>query len=87
MALLIDRWVAFDQTSSGLEKWLSQFGDEPTSSNLMTKINANGSIEETEQLIEQIIQSIIQRKQSKQKVLRSSVQSIIIREEEIEAEK
>lgn len=38
MACLVDRWVAFDQTKDGLHKWVTQFGDEPNSANLLTKI-------------------------------------------------
>jgi adenylate kinase family enzyme len=41
-ACLVDRWVAFDQASSGLAKWLTQFGDEASSSNLLTRIDAGG---------------------------------------------
>jgi len=44
MACLIDRWVAFDQTRNGLEKWLTRFGDEYTGTNLLTKIEASGDI-------------------------------------------
>lgn len=42
-ACLIDRWVAFDQASSGLSKWLTQFGDEASKSNLLTRIDAGGN--------------------------------------------
>lgn len=44
MACLVDRWVAFDQTRSGLEKWLTQFGDEATNTNLLATIEASGDI-------------------------------------------
>lgn len=44
MSCLVDRWVAFDQTRSGLEKWLSQFGDESTGKNLLARIEASGDI-------------------------------------------
>lgn len=40
MACLVDRWVAFDQAKSGIEKWLTQFGDESTSFNLLHRIEA-----------------------------------------------
>jgi adenylate kinase family enzyme len=44
MACLVDRWVAFDQTRSGLEKWLTQFGDESTNTNLLARVGASGDI-------------------------------------------
>jgi hypothetical protein len=43
-ACLVDRWVAFDQTSDGLQKWITLFGDEENSSNLMARIEAGGDI-------------------------------------------
>ena len=87
MALLIDRWVAFDQSRSGLEKWLTQFGDETTSSNLMTKVDASGSIDQVNQNIEEVILQIVERKKQKESLLRSTIQSVLIKEEEAEAEK
>ena len=44
MACLIDRWVAFDQTKDGLNKWVTQFGDEQNSTNLLSMIQASGDI-------------------------------------------
>jgi len=44
MSCLVDRWVAFDQTRNGLEKWLTQFGDESTKTNLLSRIEASGDI-------------------------------------------
>jgi len=44
MSCLVDRWVGFDQTRSGLEKWLTQFGDEPTNTNLLARVEASGDI-------------------------------------------
>ena len=44
MACLVDRWVAFDQNRHGLDTWLSKFGDEYTSTNLIAKIEASGDI-------------------------------------------
>jgi hypothetical protein len=45
VACLLDRWVAFDQAASGLEKWLSQFGDQNEKKDLMVRINSNGKPE------------------------------------------
>ena len=41
MSSLVDRWLAFDQTSNGLKKWLVQFGEEETQRVLLQKIDAN----------------------------------------------
>ena len=62
MACLLDRWVAFDQTKSGLEKWLTQFGDEEISRNLMTRIEASGDINSVYDQIESILNNIVEHK-------------------------
>lgn len=87
MSCLVDRWVAFDQTRSGLEKWLSQFGDESTGKNLLARIEASGDINSVYEQIDGILKSIISQKMSKQALLRSAVQGSIIREEEEEQER
>jgi len=62
MACLVDRWVAFDQASSGLAKWLTQFGDEASSSNLLTRIDAGGDINSVYEQIEGLLRQIVERK-------------------------
>lgn len=39
-ATLIDKWISFDQTSAGLERWLSQFGNHDYEACVLSKINA-----------------------------------------------
>lgn len=39
-ATLIDRWISFDQSSKGLEKWLLDFGDAETEESILIKINS-----------------------------------------------
>ena len=87
MACLVDRWVAFDQASSGLAKWLTQFGDEASSTNLLTRIDAGGDINSVYEQIEKRLRQIVERKMQTQALDRSTIQSAIIREEEIEQEK
>lgn len=84
MACLVDRWVAFDQTRDGLKKWLTQFGDEATGSNLMTKIEATGDINSVYDQIDSILKNIVDNKMKKQTFLRSRIQATIIEREEIE---
>jgi hypothetical protein len=86
MAPLLDRWVAFDQTKSGLEKWLTQFGDEGTSRNLMSRIEASGDINSVYDQIDSILRDIVDHKMKTQTFLRSRIQSVIIEKEEAEAE-
>jgi adenylate kinase family enzyme len=64
MACLLDRWVAFDQTKNGLEKWLTQFGDEETSRNLMARIEASGDINSVYSQIDNILNAIVEHKMS-----------------------
>lgn len=84
MACLIDRWVAFDQTRSGLDKWLTQFGDEDTNSNLLTRIEASGDINSVYDQIDSVLKTIVENKMKKQTFLRSRIQATIIEREEIE---
>ena len=84
MACLIDRWVAFDQTRNGLKKWLTQFGDEPTTTNLMHTIEASDDINSVFGRIEDILKQVSERKQQKETLLRSTIQGQIIRQQEIE---
>lgn len=84
MACLIDRWVAFDQTRSGLEKWLTQFGDEATSANLLARIEATGDINSVYDQIDAVLKAIVENKMRKQTFLRSRIQATIIEREEIE---
>lgn len=86
-ACLLDRWLAFDQTKSGLTKWLTQFGDEATSSNLMVEIDANQGPDDIFKQIDAVINQVCDRKNKHQKFLRSSLQATLIREEEIAQEK
>jgi hypothetical protein len=60
MACLLDRWVAFDQGKDGLRKWITQFGDEYTSTNLMTKIEASGDINSVYDQIDNILKKIVE---------------------------
>ena len=75
MACLVDRWVAFDQTSSGLEKWLAQFGDEATNTNLLARIEASGDINSVYEQIDGVLKQIVEHKVRKQTLLRSTIQS------------
>ena len=45
-ATLIDKWISFDQTSTGLERWLSQFGNAHYDACVLSKISAQGSEDE-----------------------------------------
>ena len=83
-ACLLDRWVAFDQYAHGLEKWLTQFGDEETSSNLLTRIDANGTADDTFNHVDSVLKDIIRRKMRKQGMLRATLHANIIREDELE---
>lgn len=87
MACLVDRWVAFDQTRQGLEKWLTQFGDEATSSNLLTSVDASKDINSVYAQIDALLRQIVARKMGTQALLRSTIQANVIREEEIELER
>jgi len=87
MACLVDRWVAFDQTRSGLEKWLTKFGDEYTSTNLLARIEASGEINDVYTQIDNVLKQIVEQKARKQALKRSTLQAKLIREEEAEAEK
>ena len=73
MACLIDRWVAFDQTKDGLRKWITQFGDEANSCNLMTKIEASGDIASVFDQIDGIVKQIIEQKMRKNALRRSAI--------------
>ena len=75
MACLVDRWVAFDQTSSGLDKWLTQFGDEATNTNLLARIEASGDINSVYEQIDGVLKQIVEHKVRKQTLLRSTIQS------------
>lgn len=75
MACLVDRWVAFDQTRSGLEKWLTQFGDEVTNTNLLARIEASGDINSVYEQIDAILKQIVEHKVRQQTLLRSTIQS------------
>lgn len=87
MACLVDRWVAFDQTRSGLEKWLTQFGVEVTNTNLLARIEASGDINSVYEQIDAILKQIIEHKVREQTLLRSTIQGTLISEEEIEQER
>jgi hypothetical protein len=87
MACLVDRWVAFDQTRSGLEKWLTQFGVEVTNTNLLARIEASGDINSVYEQIDAILKQIIEHKVREQTLLRSTIQGTLINEEEIEQER
>lgn len=82
MSVLLDRWVAFDQTQDGLRKWLVQFGDEVAGSNLLSKIDAGGDINSVFQQIDAVIKELIAQKARKLALERATVQSSLIREEE-----
>ena len=82
MACLVDRWVAFDQTRDGLKKWLTKFGDEYTSQNLLARVEASGDINQVYEQIDNVLKNIVEQKMRKQALKRSTIQSKIIREEE-----
>ena len=79
---LIDRWMAFDETKQSLEKWLVQFGDEGNQRNLLKHIEASGDINSVFEQIDSVIQEIIKNKMTNQQLLRSKLQSQMIKEEE-----
>lgn len=87
MACLVDRWVAFDQTKNGLEKWITQFGDETNNTNLRTKIDASGDAQSVTEQIDGVIKNILNQKMSQQTFLRSSIISTLIDQEEEEQAK
>ena len=82
MACLVDRWVAFDQTRNGLEKWLTKFGDEYTNTNLLARVEASGDINNVYSQIDGVLKQIVDQKMRKHALKRSAVQSKIIRDEE-----
>lgn len=84
MACLIDRWVAFDQTRSGLEKWLTQFGDEANNTNLLARVGASGDINSVYDQIDAVLKEIVDNKMRSQTLLRSRIQASIIEKEEYE---
>lgn len=53
----------------------------------MTRIDAQGNIDSITHQIEGILDAIVERKMQTKKLLRSTIQAAIIREEEIEAER
>ena len=73
MACLVDRWVAFDQNRHGLDTWLSKFGDEYTSTNLIAKIEASGDINSVYDQIDGVLKQIVEQKARKQAVRRSGI--------------
>jgi len=73
MALLCDRWVAFDQTRNGLDKWLTKFGDEYNNTNLLTRIEASGDINTVYNHIDNVLKSIVDQKMRKEAIKRSTV--------------
>ena len=87
MACLVDRWVAFDQAKSGIEKWLTQFGDESTSFNLLHRIEASQDITSVYTQIDRILATVVEHKMRTQATLRANIQSEILRNEELQAEK
>jgi len=87
MACLVDRWVAFDQTKNGLMKWLTQFGDEATTMNLVSHVEASQGINDVYEQIDAVLKKIVQQKMTQQQFLRSRISSQIIREEETEQER
>ena len=82
MACLIDRWVAFDQTRDGLQKWITQFGDEDNKANLMTKIEAAGDINSVYQQIDEVVNRIIDCKVKRAGMKRAQIQAHIINDKE-----
>ena len=46
-ATLVDRWIAFDAHSRSLEGWLTQFGDADIERCILSKVDANGTEEDT----------------------------------------
>lgn len=42
---LADRYIAFDQTTNSLKRWLNKFGDEEADRNLLYVVDANQSVD------------------------------------------
>jgi hypothetical protein len=82
MSSLIDRWLAFDQTSNGLRKWLVQFGEEETQRVLLQKINADQSQEEVNKCISDVIDQIIELKTQTKINAREQIKNEIISKEQ-----
>ena len=79
VACLLDRWVAFDQAASGLEKWLTQFGDEGAKKDLMVKIDSNGKPSEVFARVDEVLSGIINRKKKGAQMLRKTLQAEYVR--------
>jgi hypothetical protein len=43
---LPDRFVAFDQNTASMQRWLTKFGDEERSRNLLTMFKADASAQD-----------------------------------------
>jgi hypothetical protein len=56
---LIDRYVAFDQATSSLQVWLTQFGVESEQRNLMQTIDAVQTVSNVHYAISQIAESVV----------------------------
>lgn len=79
VACLLDRWVAFDQAASGLEKWLTQFGDEGAKKDLMVKIDTSGKPNEVFARVDEVLSGIINRKKRNGQMLRKTLQAEYVR--------
>ena len=76
--------VATDQIQAHMRSLIKELH---FSSNLLNRIDASGSIDDVSQKIDEVIDQIVDRKKQKEQLLRSTIQTVLIREEEIEAEK
>lgn len=86
-ATLIDRWISFDQSSKGLEKWLLKFGDKDTDQSILSRINAESSNEDVTAQINEIIERIMLTKAEKEQSIKSKINEQIEALEEAERER
>ena len=68
---LIDRWLAFDQSTTGMQRWASQFGVEKVNLSILNKNNADLSESEVFDKLQQVIEAVVKVKQDEEDTIRT----------------
>jgi hypothetical protein len=74
---LPDRFVAFDQNTASMQRWLRQFGDEERSRNLLTIFKADCGAQDLNAQIVERLEMILEHRLDKHLALREQLASKI----------
>lgn len=86
-ATLIDRWMSFDQGSTSLEHWLSQFGDSKIERSILYKLNASSTQAEMSEEIQKIVEGVLEGKRAREDSIKDKINSKLEEAERAEAER